>query len=449
MDTIDSTVNGIIKDSLTEIADEFELDFLVDSVTEFILNEAIKEFQIENINYYAELIDKDEADTYETRDKQLAKELLDMYGENGKYVNKNTFKNVEKGHSRGDNSTNSKNKNDDSKTGDSKNVQHYNSPIQRHPFDEPSPYNFRDVFETRKRYEKQKLRDFEKLCFSQKVKENIYEEANGRWKSYEDEKLEHQYYQASQDFEDSSLDAGSEAGSEPSSETNSEANLQTSSNANSDEINSGELNSAKANPTANQIIPDKGSFFKIYTQTIKRTFLQAKERIVNHLNEPFGKGITHKATGRPLDEVLREKNFPSPGAPLVDIEVTPIMRVRKEVNNSQKNEETDTEIIPENNLETNSPKTCDNVNGTGDHNTNAAVIDPYERELTHGERAKLRDKRHARIVEANLPDGPWWNVTNVEYLIIGFLVFCLLVQYGTILLWGHPSTWEAKTKSDL
>ena len=176
-------------------------------------------------------------------------------------------------------------------------------------------------------------------------------------------------------------------------------------------------------------IPDQ-NFLANYTQTMKSAFLRSKDRIITHFNEPFGKGIIHRATGRPLDEVLREKTFPSPGAPMIDLETPPVMRVRKERE------------------QVNLKKTEENVNGAGDSteksSTKNEVIDPYERELTPEQRAAIRQIRRDNIIESNLPNGPWWNVPNVEYYVLGFLVFCMFIQYGTIFMWGHPSEWEIK-----
>ena len=114
---------------------------------------------------------------------------------------------------------------------------------------------------------------------------------------------------------------------------------------------------------------------------------------------------------------------------MIDLDTPPVMRVRKE---EQVNSVT---------------KTVENVNGADDStqtSTNNDVINPYERELTPEQREAIRQIRRDNVIESNLPNGPWWNVPNIEYCVLGFLVFCMFVQYGTIYVWGHPSEWEIK-----
>merc|ERR1712019_203461 len=115
---------------------------------------------------------------------------------------------------------------------------------------------------------------------------------------------------------------------------------------------------------------------------IKRAFYQSKERIINHLSEPFGKGMIHKKSGRPLNEVLREKSFASPGVPLINVEIPDNLRIRKTANNRSLNQE----------------KPHD-VNGKGDHVKQDPVIDPYERELTREERREIRKEQKREAIE--------------------------------------------------
>ena len=182
METIESTVAGIINTGLNEFASEIELESASEYVTEHVINEAIKEFQIESITYYADLIDKDEGNNYGKLDKQLSKELLNMYDMNGKYLDKNKGDSVNGASEKSGKTVLEKQVSEKHKFTVEKSAIFDQVKINR--FDEPSPHNFRSVFESRKNVEKQKLRDLEKLCDEKKVKENGFTEANGMWKAY-------------------------------------------------------------------------------------------------------------------------------------------------------------------------------------------------------------------------------------------------------------------------
>ena len=97
MDTIiQSTVDDIINTSLNETADDLELNFYTQSLTKTVFDEALKELQIEDIKHLAEVIDKSEGDSFELKDKKLAKELLQIYDENGKFIGSSKKSTVKK-----------------------------------------------------------------------------------------------------------------------------------------------------------------------------------------------------------------------------------------------------------------------------------------------------------------------------------------------------------------
>ena len=286
MMTIESTVNGIINAGLNEFASEIELDSVSEYVTEHVVNEAIREFQIESITYYADLIDKDKGDNYGKLDKQLSKELLNMYDMNCKYLD------------RTDKADSAK---EVSKTPEKimiDKTSFSNNKMKIEHFDEPSPHNFRSVFESRKKSEKQKIRNLEKLCDEKRVKENNFTEANGIWKAYETERNEQCHHEPAVDLDVcQEIFSDGQRSSDEELSTDSSFDQQRSVEDSVDDqlLNSGflesdqetvdvqdeflEINVAEKNRA---LKPDKNSdqnFLTSFTRTIKSALLQCVQNL--------------------------------------------------------------------------------------------------------------------------------------------------------------------------